>query len=106
MPESESYSTRHTHPATYYRDTLKIVIAGLKSKARQQTVVDQLNAAKLCAPRGGLWNPSRLRQCLMKIRSPEQFRSRFYVAALELVLAGEIADADAVLLLTNPRTLA
>lgn len=85
---------RTTHPLSFYRATLTLLIDAVRDGLTHQQTAKLLNDARLPSPAGAKWRTESVRMALHKMRWPDQHQSKLYQAMTRLHYMGLLAKDD------------
>lgn len=99
MPiESRAFPTTVTHTLGYYKRVLLALIDGLNKNLTHTDIAAMLNRQGLLTPTGLKFKSQIVKEVLKKIRLNKEYSSRFHNKLLQLIVAGEISIASAMIL--------
>lgn len=96
--ESRKYPTTVTHTIFYYKRVLLALIDGLNRNLTHADIATELNEQGLLTPTGLKFKGQIIKEILKKLRLNKEYSSRFHNKLLQLIVAGEISIASAMIL--------
>lgn len=99
---NQTYDVRCRHSDTYYLETIKGLLSGLKANLKDKDIAVHMNSLNLLSATGAAWTTPAVAMALLKLRFFRQKSSHLHNALLQLHFDGLLSKAECLPLL-QPR---